>query len=402
MQKPDTSTPVLVLGANNYCALGIVRSLGRWGVRTYCLTAERNPIAARSRFCAGTIPGGFNEADPDATLNALHAAARRIGGRPILIATFDPRTLFVDAHRASLSESFILPQPRAGAVEALFDKRSLQRLCEMHGIPAPRSRFPHTVEELERDAGGLQYPLVLKGINPDLLMGRTGGERMGIARDWRELQALWRRFHDPEHRNLLLQEFVPGEVENNWIVSASFGADGICHFALGGQKLRQLPVSGGVTSLAVTAPAEVPLQGLQELVHVTGFHGVLDADLRLDDRDGSYKLLDVNPRPGANFRAFVDCNGLDAVRAHYLDLTGQQVPVAEPVWGRRWLAEDKDLWAMREMLRDGSISLGSWIRSVVSIDEFAYLDAGDIAPSWHFARETATGLLRGRLNRKRA
>ena len=401
MRKRDTSTPVLVLGADNYCALGLVRSLGRWGVPTYCLASDHDQIAAHSRFCAGTIPGRFDETDPEGAVHALMEAARRIGGRPILIATFDLRSLFVDAHRAALSESFILPQPRLGAVRALFDKRSLQGLCEAHGIPAPRSRFPHSAEELERDASELRYPLVLKGIDPDLLMERTGGERMGIARDWRALQALWRRFHDPEHRNLLLQEFVPGGTEHNWIVSASFGADGNCRFAVGGKKLRQLPVSGGITSLAVIAPATEPLQGLQTLVHVTGFHGVLDADFRFDDRDGTYKLLDVNPRPGANFRAFVDRNGLDAVRALYLDLTGQPVPTAEPVFGRHWLAEDKDLWAMREMLRAGSISLPSWIGSLARINEFAYLDAGDFAPSWRFVRQLLTGLLLGRLTPNR-
>jgi len=77
------------------------------------------------------------------------------------------------------------------------------------------------------------------------------------------------------------------------------------------------------------------------------------------------------------------------------------VPVTEPMGGRQWLAEDKDLWAVRQMLRAGSISLFGWLGSVARTDEFAYLDARDIAPSWQFASQLVTGLMRDRLKRRR-
>jgi len=37
----------------------------------------------------------------------------------------------------------------------------------------------------------------------------------------------------------------------------------------------------------------------------------MDLDYRFDKRDGQYKLLDFNPRIGAQFRLLVDDNGLD-------------------------------------------------------------------------------------------
>ena len=69
------------------------------------------------------------------------------------------------------------------------------------------------------------------------------------------------------------------------------------------------------------------------------YSGIVDLDLRFDARDGAYKLLDFNPRLGAQFRLFEDTAGIDVVRAAYLDLTGQPVPEGEPVPGRRFLVE---------------------------------------------------------------
>jgi D-aspartate ligase len=57
------------------------------------------------------------------------------------------------------------------------------------------------------------------------------------------------------------------------------------------------------------------------------YQGIIDVDFRFGERDGRFKLLDVNPWIGSSsFRLFVADNGLDAPRALYLDLTSQAVP----------------------------------------------------------------------------
>src|SRR2546422_1157061 len=50
---PNTSVPVVVLKAEDYGALGIVRSLGRLGIRVYAIDADSGAPALKSRYCAG-------------------------------------------------------------------------------------------------------------------------------------------------------------------------------------------------------------------------------------------------------------------------------------------------------------------------------------------------------------
>jgi hypothetical protein len=68
-------------------------------------------------------------------------------------------------------------------------------------------------------------------------------------------------------------------------------------------------------------------------------------DYRFDKRDRQYKLLDINPRIGAQFHVFVDDNGVDVARALYRGLTGQNVRRARQVDGRVFVVEK--LWGGR-------------------------------------------------------
>jgi predicted ATP-grasp superfamily ATP-dependent carboligase len=110
------------------------------------------------------------------------------------------------------------------------------------------------------------------------------------------------------------------------------------------------------------------------------YRGILDTGYRWDARDGQYKLLDVNPRIGATFRLFVGADGMDVLRAVYLDLTGRPVPPSSANDGRQWLVEHLDLRSAMTYVRRGDISAGEWLRSLRHIDETAWWERMDPVP----------------------
>ena len=107
---------------------------------------------------------------------------------------------------------------------------------------------------------------------------------------------------------------------------------------------------------------------------------MFDCGYRYDPRDGQYKMLDVNPRVGANFRQCVGHDGLDVVRAMYLDLTGEPVPADIADEGRRWWVENYDLLAGIGLRRAGSLTARRWLASVRRADEPAWYARDDMAP----------------------
>src|SRR5690348_12268063 len=105
MKPTDTSLPVVVLQMDHYGALGVMRSLGRFGVRVYGIHPTRWPVAAFSRYCRKVFTLDLDKTGPNESVDRLLDIARRIGARPLLIPTSDECALFIARNATRLQES---------------------------------------------------------------------------------------------------------------------------------------------------------------------------------------------------------------------------------------------------------------------------------------------------------
>jgi predicted ATP-grasp superfamily ATP-dependent carboligase len=156
-----------------------------------------------------------------------------------------------------------------------------------------------------------------------------------------------------------------------------------------GNKLREYPVDTGLTTFGVNRPNPAVHEAASSFVRQIGYRGIIDLDFRHDARDGQYKPIDFNPRPGANFRLFVDDRGIDVVRAAYLDLTGQEVPRGRQRVGRKWMLENWDMVAARKYVSGGRLTVREWLRSLRGVEEVAWAAPDDPAPFVMMLRDFA-------------
>jgi ubiquinone/menaquinone biosynthesis C-methylase UbiE len=221
--------------------------------------------------------------------------------------------------------------------------------------------------------------VVLKA-SDGISVARRTGEKTVIARDADELLASYDHMHDPERVDLMLQEYIPGGVDSQWMYNGYFDDASDCRFGITGRKLRQNPAYTGMSSFAVCEPNGEVEALTRRFMKAVGYHGILDIGYRYDARDGRYKVLDVNPRLGASFRLFVGDDGTDVVRALYRDLTGQPIPSSRPCRGRKWVVEDLDLASSVRYLRDGVFGPVAWLRSFAGVREAGWFARDDLRP----------------------
>ena len=375
--------PVVVLKLDpnifHHGALGIVRSLGRLGVPTFAVQEDRWAPMAHSRYLRQALPW-MEPADSTAGILRLRDLGRRLGQRAILIPTDDVASVFVAQHRPELEEFYIFPQLDETIVRSLCSKQGLYQLCQEFGVPAPETWFPRSRKDVEELLERAIFPLVLKAIDPWLLHGTTRLPSVVIVESSHELVQQYDEMEDPRRPNLMIQEYIPGGPESVWMYNGYFDAqsESLVHFT--GQKLRQHPPYTGMTTLGICQENEVVETTTKQFMKAIGYRGIVDMGYRYDSRDGQYKLLDVNPRIGATFRLFVDANGLDVVRALYLDLTGRHVGPGEAANGRTWLVENHDLVSSIRYIRDGRLTPREWWVSLRGVDECAWFASDDLKP----------------------
>ena len=376
-----TSTPAVVLKLDpnvmHHGGLGVIRSLGRLGVPVYGIHEGPLAPAAGSRFLQGRYfwnPGGHDVAR---LTEGLLRLADRIGEPAVLIATDDAGAIFLAEHGDALRTHFLFPRPPATLPRRLADKYSLYRLCRELDVPTPHvmsADSETTIRQFAADAG---FPLVVKLIEP--WRAHSGLHSTTIVTDRAALSSIWAASEQASAR-LMLQEFIPAATHSDWFFHGYCSSNSACRPAFTGRKERSYPARAGLTSLG---RSEVNLRlrsQLCSLLTAIGYQGIMDLDLRWDARDCQFKLLDFNPRIGAQFRLFEDTAGVDVAIAQYLDLTGQDVPQGEQVGGRRFLVENYDPLAAASHWRGGELSVLTWVSSLRKVDEAAWFARDDLLP----------------------
>ncbi len=377
----DTSTPVVVLTSVRHGGLNAIRTLGRLGIPAHVVDGDPRTPAFSSRYCRGKHVWDMEKAPLHETLQYLADLARTLGRRAVLLATTDIAAEFVAANTAALEKWFLFPHVRPGLIESLHNKRAMHSLAETAGVPTPKTSFPESRLDALQFGEEATFPVIMKTIET-----RNGrGSLKAIVHRKEDLLSHYNFLQDSGCPNVLLQEFIPGGEDANWMFNGYFNAESDCLFGMSGRKLRQYRPYAGVTSLGIVQPNSVISALTTRLMKAIGYRGILDVGYRYDARDGRYKIFDVNPRVGCTFRLFVSDTGMDVVRALYLHLTNQPVIAGEAAPGRRWIVEDLDAGASFQYWRNGTLSAREWLRSLQGVRETALFAKDDLhgtAASW--------------------
>ncbi|MDH3308045.1 MAG: carboxylate--amine ligase [Acidimicrobiia bacterium] len=402
MPHPDVSTAVVILSGQtslHYGGLGVARSLGRWGVPIHWAHPLDNRMALASRYVDRVLPLSI-DLDLDEAARQVADFGASIGGRPILIPVDDRAASILGENASLLAESYRFTTQQPDLVRCLGDKQGLHDLCLANDIPTARIWVPGSAAELDAALSEASYPVVLKRIanwadhgldRPSVTIARNRSEVAleYVAEDWTRVP------------NILIQEYIPGGPETIWMFNGYFDGDSRCLFGLAGRKLRQSPAYTGFTSLGVCEPDSSLVQQTTSLLTRLGYTGPVDLGYRYDARDGTHKLLDVNPRVGSTFRLFVDSQDMDVIRTLYLDLTDQPVEVGQPIPGRKWILEPNDLVSAARYYRDEVLTLAEWARSLSGLSEGAWWARDDLRPFAGVLRYSA-GRILPRLSRSNA
>ncbi|MER8182020.1 ATP-grasp domain-containing protein [Kitasatospora sp. NPDC094015] len=328
---PDRTVPVLLVKVGRYpqahSPVGVARSFGRLGVPVHAMVEDRFTPTAVSRYLTSAIVSPTTGREPPRQLlDAVLAAARSVGRRSVAVATDDEAAVLLAEHAEELAPYLLLPAVPAGLPRRLADKGELSLLCAANDVPTPRARAPRDQADLLAAARDWGYPVVLKNRGAFDRLHRPAVGATTVVRDEQALRAAC----PPELvASVLVQEYLPAEHAEDWFTHLCCGPDGEPLAVFTGLKLRSWPPGAGITTRARALPNPPLAELAARFCRQIGYRGVADLDWRLDHRDGRYKLVDFNPRTGAQFRLFETTAGVDVVRALHLSLTGRPVPRGE-------------------------------------------------------------------------
>lgn len=314
----------VILGAGS-TALALVRALGRKGVDVYGVGLSQFEVALSSRYCR-RLGACDPQREPQRLLQLLTDFGRDAANdaKPVLYPSGDETVAFIAQHHEALRRHYRFSKLDPETATLFLDKAAFHAACLKHAVPTPKTFFPKTRRELGETAGQIEFPCVVKPRVYHLWRSGHGLQKAVLCKCRSDLFS-WGEQAGDRIQQFIVQEVVEGPEENIYVFAAYFDQTGRAHAPFVGQKVRQYPVGFGTTTMMRTAEAPDIAEMSTDFLQSLGYQGLCDVEYKLDSRDNTFRIIEVNPRLG-RWYGIVEAAGRETMYASYLDLCGKTVP----------------------------------------------------------------------------
>ena len=357
--------PALILG-KGITALGALRSFGRRSVPVFVLGAQGD-LVRRSRWYR-TLPGQAGGDLPDNGLAEILGALSI--PRMVLLPTSDKWAMSASRLPASLASRFPSCVPPPEVLERLVDKGRFAATLDELSVPHPRTLLLDGPESL-RPVSDEQ----LKGCFLKPTQSGPFAQVYGYkALHFRDRAAAERLLAEAKAKDfsLMLQEYIPGPATQHHFVEGFLDRTGRACGLFARRRIRMYPTDFGNSTSTLSIPmSEVTAasETLLRLLRQIGYHGIFSAEFKLDERDGQFKLLEVNARPWW-YVGFAARSGIDVCDMAYREALGETVePVETYRAGRRCIFPRLDLEVGLLEWRAGRLPLSRLFRSWIGAEQ---------------------------------
>jgi predicted ATP-grasp superfamily ATP-dependent carboligase len=332
--------PVLIFGSH-LAALGVLRVLARHGVTAYVADDTTNVIV-RSRWYRRAERTLRETADP----GTLAAYLRSLSlPRAVLIACSDQWALAVSGLPDDLKERFPASIAPHASIERFVDKDRFRALVDGLDIPRPRTLPIRTSADL---AAATDEELAMGFLKPtESQRHNRRFKTKGFFVESREQATDLVEQGRQAGITFMLQEWIPGGMSNTFII------DGFVDRHDARRRVRMEPPRLANTCCDVTIPLDdvaACMPALRRLLSATDYRGVFMVEFKFDERDGLFKIIELNARPFW-LVGHVERAGVNLPWLSYLDAQGSPLPASAPYQvGRYGMYEVLDAAAIARAL----------------------------------------------------
>jgi len=249
--------------------------------------STRLATAAFSRYSNRTVVYPSPLLNPLDCIDFLQRHIARHDYRMVLPMEYETLSLMAQNHDA-FSRYAYLPVVSHATLHRAQDKGEMLRLADHLGIPTPRTWHIDDLSRIHVLKDRFNYPVVIKPRKAAGAMGVCYPETAAELET--QYLSVHRRFPYP-----MIQEYIPREGPG-YGASFLFDEKGRVKASFVHKRLREYPVTGGASTLRESVRYDDIRDMAQSLLQALGWFGVAMVEFKVDPRDGTPKLMEINPR----------------------------------------------------------------------------------------------------------
>ncbi len=256
----------------------------------------------------------------------------------------------------------------ADLLEKLSIKESFYKVCEEHGFLYPKTDAC-TYENYKTYIPEFGFPMIIKPSNSVAYWNChfPYKKKVFVAENEEEYHKILDAIYGSSYKDtLILQEYIPGDDSHMRVMNCYSGKDGKVKLISLGRVLLEEQTPEGIGSYAaiINGYDKELSEMMKNFLEGVGYKGFANFDMKFDERDGKYKLFEMNPRQGRS-SYFVTAGGHNLAKYLVEDVllnkdNGLTVANDRVLWSMipkkvifKYVSDTKLLSEARELIKEG-------------------------------------------------
>ncbi|MFZ7130902.1 MAG: carboxylate--amine ligase [Eubacteriales bacterium] len=377
----------VVLGANYYIGLSVIRCLGIMHIPVAAVDYGRDgTYGFYSKYCTERIIGPHYRKDPEGLVNFLIEYAKKQNAPPVLFPCADPYVAFVDDHLLQLKKYYLIPQKEQGLYTEVMNKETLHALAVKHGVLVPETLRIDEENYMDKVEKYIGYPCLVKPTDSPAFVSKFR-QKLFKAEHREELEK-YISLATEAHLDVIIQRIIPGFDDQMHTFDAYINQQGKVTHWLTCQKYRQYPINFGAS--VYTGQKYVPelFDIGASFLEAIEFKGFAEIEFKQDIETKKFYLIEINVRT-TNLNHLLYKSGINMPYVAYKDLLGESLDAYAVTHDTNyvfWYAFE-DFLAVRNYLRTGQLTLKQIIKSYFRKKAYAIWDWKDPLPMLIFSKK---------------
>jgi D-aspartate ligase len=286
--------PVILFG-DHIAAYGVVRALGPYKIPIYVVSAKGNGITTKSRYVEETL--ALPAKNSDFCERLCKWGLSKVGNDAVLIVAGSDDYLDVLSQNFDrLPVGWRTTYPSWDIVKKVRQKHITLKIAESIDLPVPKSVHVKTDFEFNEFVSSdidMRWPLLLKPERSSDFF-KEHKKKGVICENLSELKNNYSKYGSFPG-GFDIQEFILGPESNliNFIGIYNKNSEPVAVFFN-----RKVRTSGPLLSCSLmeTDWSEIAIEYSNKLIKKIGYYGYANVEFKIDPRDGSINLMEINGR----------------------------------------------------------------------------------------------------------
>lgn len=284
----------VILGANYYIGLSVIRCLGRENIKVVAIDYKQNNIYGfYSKYVSEKLIAPHYRTDKEKYIEFLIDYAKQQNTKPVLFPCADQYVEVVDEYLDTLLDYYLISQDKKGKYTEYMNKDSLYNLAISNNVLIPeiiRLNEENFYEKVEN----LGYPCIIKPTDSPAFI-KVFRKKIFKVHNKKELDFAIEKSKS-NNLDVFVQYIVKGFDDHMYTFDAYLNQNSEVTHYMTCQKNRQYPINFGASVYTQQIYEEKIVKIGTKFFKDIEYKGFGEIEFKKDEKTGKFYLIEINVR----------------------------------------------------------------------------------------------------------